>query len=73
MSIKQVKRRMLQVSYKEQSKYEENSLIIDDIVCWAEENVLEFIFTFYVDRFLKKMWELPEFQKGMLEYSGKIK
>ena len=70
MSIKQVNKRMQQISYKEQSKYETNSLIIDDIICWTEENVLEFIFSFYVNRFLTKMWELPEFQKGMLEYSG---
>ena len=43
-------------------------MTIDDALSWAEENVLEFVFDFYVKMLLEKMWSMPECQKGVRCY-----
>jgi len=61
----EVQRRMKQVSYEEQVLYEMSVLVCDDAVAWAEENVVEFVFDFYVKNLLERMWAMPDCQKGV--------
>eukprot|EP01038_Epipyxis_sp_PR26KG_P007137 gene7137-9738_t len=68
--VTQVSNRVKELSYNEQKLHEENCLLIDDSVEWMIENEIESIYEHYVYHFLSKRWEVPEYQAGMIEYSG---
>jgi predicted nucleic-acid-binding Zn-ribbon protein len=69
----EVKKRLMEIRQEEQLQQERMCLVVDESVAWCEENIIDFTFDFYARALLKAMWEVPEFRKGMLQYSGLIK
>jgi hypothetical protein len=68
-----VQERKIEKRHEEQSKYEKMMLICDESVHWVADNAAEYTFDFYANALLKSMWEIPEYRKGMLQYSGYAK
>lgn len=58
---------------QKQIPFEEETLLADEAVSWAEIDILEGIYDFYVKSMLDTMVKIPELRKGMLEYSGLVK
>jgi hypothetical protein len=70
---KAVRERKVVKSYHEQWKYEENDLVSDEAIHFVADDTAEFIFIFYVNSLINAMWEVPDYRKGMLQYSGLAK
>jgi hypothetical protein len=70
---KTVRERKLVKSYHEQVEYEENELLSDEAIHFVAEDTAEFIFIFYINSLINAMWEVPDYRKGMLQYSGLAK
>jgi hypothetical protein len=60
-------------SYLEQEAYEPQGMKAVEAVDWAEIDLFEEFWTFFVPSMLMSMLEVEGFRKGMLEYAGMIK
>eukprot|EP01040_Poterioochromonas_malhamensis_P013118 gene13118-14400_t len=68
-----VRERTTEKRNEEQSLYEENMLKIDEAIHYTADDCADFVFDYYVKALIKAMWEVPEYRKGMLQYSGYAK
>lgn len=65
-----VKEAVFEEMHAEQLVVEFEANLLEDACFWAEDDILEEIFNFYVPSLLKTMWDMPDLRKGMLEYAG---
>jgi hypothetical protein len=68
-----VQERKVEKRHEEQSHYERTMLFIDEGIHWTADDTADYVFDFYVDALLRSMWEIPEYRKGMMQYSGMAK
>jgi hypothetical protein len=64
---------VVSVLCREQAAHEPLAMIADDAFYWAENNILDEFFDFYVPAFIKSMWEQPELRHGMKQYAGVVR
>jgi len=69
----QVRLRTVEKRHLEQSRHEFQCAIVDDMVFFAETNILDSIFDFYVVSLLDAMLKVPDMRKGLLQYAGFVK
>lgn len=69
----QVRLRTEEKRHAEQSRYEFECAIVDDMVFFAETNILDSIFDFYVVSLLDAMLKVSDMRKGLLQYAGFVK
>ena len=71
--IKQgVREKVFEEMYAVQSVSEFQENLMEDACFWAEDDILNGIFDFFVPSLLNTMWERPELRKGMMECAGLI-
>lgn len=73
IEAEEVKRRVVELRHTEQSVYEASTLLVEDVVYWTEDDILNHIFQHYTASLVDRMLELPECRKGLLQYSGYLK
>ena len=61
------------IRHEEQRLREKSNAMAEDAVTWAEENILDDVWSYFLPRFLNTMLAKPDLVKGLLEYAGMLK
>jgi len=61
------------IRHEEQKIRELMNAIAEDAVSWAEDNILDDVWSFFLPKFLNTMLSKPDLVKGLLEYAGMLK
>lgn len=69
----EVHRRRVELRHQEQSAYEAETLLVEDVYFWTEDNILDGLYDYYTRSLINKMLEMPELRKGLLQYGGFLK
>lgn len=73
IELEEVHRRRVELRHREQAVYEAETLLVEDVYYWVEDNVLNGVYEHYTTSLINKMLELPELRKGLLQYGGFLK
>jgi len=70
---KSVKERVQEIRHAQQEQHEGAKMLTEDVVYWAEDNILDDLYEHYTTALINKMLEVPELRKGLMQYSGHLK
>jgi len=61
------------IRHEEQRLREKANAMAEDAIIWAEDNILDDVWAYFIPLFLNTMLAKPDLVKGLLEYAGMLK
>lgn len=61
------------VGHDEQNSHEFTNLLVDDVVYWTTENIVEGVYAHFVKATVDTMWDIPDCRKQLLEFAGYLR